>query len=151
MLFRSLTAKNLLKRDVRSSWKPEAKRLNEILQTMTSADGSAALKDGQMTGRIVATVQSARPMPSSSHEQLLSITGRFMAEAYAGAQPQLADPLMKLLWQRLKTHVFLRLAASSSTERVRVASTASESLAAIGLGEFITQISSIAEIGRAHV
>lgn len=126
-----LTAKNILKRDVRSQWKPEAKRALDALQA-GSSDSSFDL-----SARVAAIVGSGRGMPAASREQLDSIIARFLNEASTG---QLRDPVLKLLLQRLKGHVFNRLAAQSSVERVRVASTTSEGLANIGLGEFIGQI-----------
>ena len=131
-----LTAKNLLKRDVRSHWKPEAGRLVE------SVSDSYDNKDGNLGARILGIIESSHRMPRSSHEQLANIVARFLAESHAG---HLKDPVLKLLLQRLKLHLFTRLAASSSMERVRAASTTSEGLAGIGLSEFIGQVGAMAE------
>lgn len=131
-----LTVKNILKRDVRSQWKPEAKRALDALQ-VGSFDAPSDL-----SARIAAIVGSGRGMPAASREQLDSIIARFLSEASTG---QLRDPVLKLLLQRLRGHVFNRLAAQSSVERVRVASTTSEGLANIGLGEFIGQIGACTE------
>lgn len=131
-----LTAKNLLRRDVRSQWKPEAKRVFESIK-----DGYDDT-DRNLTMRVVAIVGSSHGMPQSSRDHLSGVTTRFLDEVRSG---RLCDPVLKLLLQRLKTHLFNRLAASSSVERVRAASTASEGLAALGLAEFIGQVGSVTD------
>lgn len=131
-----LTAKNILKRDVRTQWKADAKR---IFDSIKFDDDNA---DSSLVAKIVATIESSHPMPQSSREQLSSFIGRFLTDS---RRERLTDPVMKLLTQRLKLHLFNRLAASSSLERVRMASTASEGLAVIGLSEFIGQIGQIAD------
>lgn len=133
-----LTAKNLLRRDVRAQWKPEAKRILDLV----TREGASNIEN-DLPARILATIESAHPMPASSREHLASIVPRFWAEANAGRP--FANPVLKLLFQRLRAHVFNRLAASSSAERVRVASTAGEGLAAIGLAEFVGGISACVE------
>lgn len=134
-----LTAKNLLKRDVRSQWKPEARR---IFESLKDAESNGGIAPDDLAARVLAIVESSHGMPPSSRGHLASIITRFLAEARA---QQLSDPVLKLLLQRLKLHLFNRLAAQSSVERVRVASTTSEGLAAIGIGEFIGQIGALAE------
>lgn len=131
-----LTAKNLLKRDVRSQWKPEAKRAFDALQH------GYVNGNGDLPNRILAIVESGHGMPTSSKEILANKITAFLSEASKG---QLRDPILKLLLQRLRGHLFNRLAAQSSLERVRVASTTSEGLATIGLGEFIGQIGACAD------
>ncbi|KAB8670412.1 hypothetical protein FH972_026325 [Carpinus fangiana] len=134
-----LTAKNLLKRDVRSQWKPEAKRIMDSIKAASNFDNS----DGNLSMRIGAIVETSHAMPQSSREQLASVIKRFLAECRAA---RLSDPVLKLLFQRLKMHVFARVAAVTSQERVRVASTASEGLAGIGLSEFIGQVGDVSTL-----
>lgn len=137
-----LTAKNLLKRDVRSQWKPEAKRMFDSLRDHNSFNNS----DGNLAARVLAIVESAKGMPQTSKDHLASVIVRFLEEMRVG---RLADPVLRLLLQRLKMHVFHRLAAENSIDRVRVASTTSEGLAAIGLSEFVGQIGGVAdELGK---
>lgn len=134
------TAKNLLRRDIRTQWKPEAKRAFDALT------GGFSDPEHDLAARISAIVESGHGMPKASKDHLANIVTRFLAEAEAG---QLRDPVMKLLLQRLKGHIFNGLAAQSSLERVRIASTTSEGLANIGLGEFIPQIAACAaELGK---
>ena len=81
-------------------------------------------------------------MPPSTRSQLSSTITRLLTQAEAG---KLSDPVMKVLFQRLKTHIFNRVSASSSGERVKAASTATEGLATTGLPEFVSQVADICE------
>ncbi|KAI9671842.1 MAG: hypothetical protein M1831_003370 [Alyxoria varia] len=138
-----LTAKNLLKRDVRSQWKPEAKRVFDAV----SGDSGYESPGNQLTMRIVDIIESSKGMPQSSKNHLAGVITRFLREMQTAGP--LADPVLKLLMQRLRAHLYARLAASTSAERVRVASTTGEGLAGIGVGEFIGSVSGWAdELGR---
>lgn len=130
-----LTAKNLLKRDVRSQWKNEASRMWDTLK-----DGY--LKDAATPTKIASLLESSHAMPPSTRASLSSTVSRLLTQAEAG---RLSDPVMKVLFQRLKTHIFNRVSASSSGERVKAASTATEGLATTGLPEFVGQVADICE------
>lgn len=130
-----LTAKNLLKRDVRSQWKAEASKMWLVLK-----DGY--LKDPTTPAKISSLLESSRNMPSSTRTQLSSTVTRLLTQAESG---KLSDPVMKVLFQRLKTHIFNRVSASSSGERVKAASTATEGLATTGLPEFVSQVAEICD------
>lgn len=130
-----LTAKNLLKRDVRSQWKHEASRVWESLK-----DGY--LKDSATPSKILSLLESSHPMPPATRAQLSSTITRLLTQAESG---KLSDPVMKVLFQRLKTHIFNRVSASSSRERVKAVSTATETLATTGLPEFVTQVGEIVD------
>ncbi|KAF1976008.1 hypothetical protein BU23DRAFT_552013 [Bimuria novae-zelandiae CBS 107.79] len=130
-----LTAKNLLKRDVRSQWKNEANRMWEALK-------EGYLKDPTTPSKISSLLESSHAMPPSTRAQLASIVTRLLTQADSG---RLSDPVTKVLFQRLKTHIFNRVSASSSGERVKAASTATESLATTGLPEFVSQVGDICE------
>jgi hypothetical protein len=131
-----LTAKNLLKRDVRSQWKSEAQKMWLVLK-----DGGY-LKDAATPAKISGLLESSRNMPPSTRSQLSSTITRLLTQAEAG---KLSDPVLKVLFQRLKTHIFNRVSASSSGERVKAASTATEGLATTGLPEFVSQVGDICE------
>ncbi|USP76505.1 hypothetical protein yc1106_03779 [Curvularia clavata] len=131
-----LTAKNLLKRDVRSQWKSEANKMWSVLKE------NGYMSDPSTPGKISSLLESSRNMPPSTRSQLSSTITRLLTQAEAG---KLSDPVMKVLFQRLKTHIFNRVSASSSGERVRAASTAIEGLATTGLPEFVTQVADICE------
>ncbi|OAG07633.1 uncharacterized protein CC84DRAFT_703382 [Paraphaeosphaeria sporulosa] len=130
-----LTAKNLLKRDVRSQWKNEANRMWETLK-----DGY--LKDPATPSKISSLLESSHAMPPSTRAQLASTITRLLTQADAG---RVSDPVTKVLFQRLKTHIFNRVSASSSSERVKAASTATEGLATTGLPEFVSHVGDICE------
>ncbi|KAL5411570.1 hypothetical protein PMIN04_010202 [Paraphaeosphaeria minitans] len=134
-----LTAKNLLKRDVRSQWKNEANRMWETLK-----DGY--LKDPATPAKISSLLESSHAMPPSTRAQLASTITRLLTQADAG---RVSDPVTKVLFQRLKTHIFNRVSASSSSERVKAASTATEGLATTGLPEFVSHVGDICdELGK---
>lgn len=130
-----LTVKNLLKRDVRSPWKPQASRMWDVLK-----DGY--LKDPSTPARISSLLESSHNMPPSTRAQLSTTITRLLTQAESG---KLSDPVLKVLFQRLKTHIFNRVSASSSGERVKAASTATEGLATTGLPEFVSQVTEICE------
>ena len=81
-------------------------------------------------------------MPPATRSHLTATISRFFAQA---ASNRLSDPVLKVLFQRLKLHVHNRLAAFGSAERVRAASSAQEALAACGLAEFGSQVVAIVE------
>ncbi|KAI9877713.1 MAG: hypothetical protein M1830_003025 [Pleopsidium flavum] len=195
-----LTAKNLLKRDVRSQWKAEATRIWDILKacnkgteedspmidpsshvsvptvgtsithaspgrSMTQSEDTAGglLEQGRQfsklakrrtseqsanylainddhTSKILSAIETAHAMPSSTKTQLASTIRRAL---HQHTTQQLTDPVMKLLHQRLKTHILTRCSASSASERVRATTTASSSLAASGLPEFSSQLGAL--------
>ncbi|SLM40853.1 T-complex 11 [Lasallia pustulata] len=126
-----LTAKNLLKRDVRSQWTSEAQRLWEL-----------DFGDATATSTILSLLESSHAMPPSTKSQLAGTVERVLGDARSG---QVNHPVMKVLLQKLKTHVFSRLAASSADERVRAASTASQVLASGGLPEFVGRVGAVVD------
>ncbi|KAJ5855751.1 uncharacterized protein N7529_009695 [Penicillium soppii] len=154
-----LTAKNLLKRDARSQWKPEADRIlsldfNEISQE-----------------RVQSILESTHPMPSAASATLSATIKRVLAPvatACLAAAPQLAivtsetsasemspsaeihapsfvDPVARLILSRLRSHVLSRLSASSASERVRATTTASQNLAGAGMPEFVNEVGKLVE------
>lgn len=129
-----LTAKNLLKREVRTPWKTEAARLWEILQENDYGAHS--------TSNIQSTLESSHALPATSKAQLASLVARIVSHAQSR---QLTDPVMRLLFHRLKTHIFTRLTAASAADRVRATHGAHESLAASGLSEFVGRIGDLVE------
>ncbi|KAI4919554.1 hypothetical protein J4E90_001691 [Alternaria incomplexa] len=131
-----LTAKNLLKRDVRAQWKSEANKMWLVLKE------NGYMSDPTTPSKISSLLESSRNMPPSTRSQLSSTITRLLTQAEAG---KLSDPVMKVLFQRLKTHIFNRVSASSSGERVKAASTATEGLATTGLPEFVSQVADICE------
>lgn len=118
-----LTAKNVLKRDVRSQWRVEAQRMWDL--PFENPQG------------FLSVIESTHPMPTSSKRQLSGQVERVLSDARA---KQTTHPVMRVLFNKLKSHVMSRLWASSSEDRVRASSGASETLASIGLIEFVRHV-----------
>ncbi|KAJ5799155.1 uncharacterized protein N7518_001223 [Penicillium psychrosexuale] len=160
-----LTAKNLLKRDARSQWKPEADRILSLDFNEISAE------------RVQSILESTHPMPPAASAQLAATIKRVLgpvATACLAAAPQLAivtsetsasdasvsstdshgtttsatsfsDPVTKLILSRLRSHVLSRLSASSASERIRATTTASQNLAGAGMPEFVNEVGKLVE------
>jgi len=122
-----LTAKNLLRRDVRSLWKNEGQRMWEL----PFASSPAAF---------VAIVESRYALPPTTKTQLTGTITRLLTDAREG---QTTHPVMKVLLKKIQIHVLSRLAASSSEERIRTSTTASEVLGSSGMAEFVGRIGDI--------
>jgi hypothetical protein len=132
-----LTAKNLLKRDVRSQWKPEATQIWEVLKN------GYGKHDESVPAKVLSIIESSRTMPTATRNQLQGYIIRMLPQAESG---KFVDPVVKVLFQRLKTHIFNRISASSSGERIRVATAAGEGLASNGLPEFIGHVGEMVDM-----
>lgn len=153
-----LTAKNLLKRDARSQWKPEADRIMSLDFNEISPE------------RVQSILESTHPMPANASAQLSSTIRRVLApvaKATSTAAPQpniqinaaasapgentgpsapsFTDPVARLILSRLRNHILSRLSASSSSERVRATTTASQSLAGAGMPEFVNEVGKLVD------
>ncbi|MCJ1473127.1 hypothetical protein MMC13_001778 [Lambiella insularis] len=129
-----LTAKNLLKRDVRSQWKAEAQRMWELPSYQSAAP-------------FLTVIESAHALPPSTRTTLSGTIERVLADA---RNPEtMSHPVLKVLLQKLKNHVMSRLGASSAEERLRSTTSASEVLAGGGMAEFVGRIGGIVdEMGK---
>lgn len=128
-----LTAKNLLRRDVRSLWKLESQRMWDL---PFSSSPTA----------FVSIVESRYALPPTTKQQLTGTITRLLSDARAG---QVSHPVMKVLLKKIHAHVLTRLAASSAEERIRTSTTASEILGSSGMPEFVARIGDmIQELGR---
>lgn len=140
-----LTTKNLLKRDVRSQWKSEASRLWQLLSTEPY---STTDEEPTTAQKAFSILETAHNMPASTKSAISGTISRFFAQAAeigTNSGVRFTDPVLKVLFQRLKSHVLARLSAESSAERVRAASSASDKLAASGMAEFTTQVAGIVD------
>ena len=128
-----LTAKNLLRRDVRSLWKLESQRMWDLPFTSSPAS-------------FVSIVESRYALPPTTKQQLNGTITRLLTDAREG---QVSHPVMKVLLKKIYTHVLARLAASSAEERIRTSTTASEVLGSSGMPEFVARIGDLVqELGR---
>ena len=136
-----LQSKNLLKRDVRSQWKTEANRVFAVLENSKSVD--------QAGQGIQAALESSRSMPVATKNHIRDLVSRIISASAAVTSSEgpaeLRDPVMRLLLTRLRGLFMGRLAASTEKEKVKNESTASESLATLGLPEFVQKIGLIVE------
>jgi hypothetical protein len=138
-----LQSKNLLKRDVRSQWKVEATRVYSVLENAKS--------DEQAAQGIQVALESSRSMPVATKNHIKDLVSRIVASSTAISYPstaepgELRDPVTRLLLTRLRGHLLGRLAANTEREKVKSASTASESLATLGLPEFVQKVGGIVE------
>ena len=146
-----LQCKNLLKRDVRSQWKTEATRIFSVLE---NAKGPEQASQG-----IQAALESSRSMPVATKNHIKLLVSRIVASADSVSSQhstssseevkELRDPVMRLLLTRLRGHILGRLTAQTEKEKVKSASTASESLATLGLPEFVQRVGAmVEEIGK---
>lgn len=138
-----LQTKNMLKRDVRSQWKTEATRIFSVLE------GSKTVE--QAVQGICAALEASHSMPTITKSHIRDLVTRIItqsqrtSQAEAGNGAAITDPVMRLLHNRLRAHVLARLSATTATEKVRAASSASEQLAASGLPEFVGSVGRIVE------
>ncbi|KAI9734949.1 MAG: hypothetical protein M1834_002029 [Cirrosporium novae-zelandiae] len=133
-----LTSKNLLKRDVRSQWKPEAERMWDAL---SSPPTSSVASDP--SSLLLTIISSTHSLPPTTKTQLQYLISRLVSQVQTS---QLTDPVAKVLFSRLRTHVITRLSASSASDRVRVASTASQVLANAGFAELGEKVAKVVDV-----
>ena len=133
-----LTAKNLLKRDVRSQWKSESQRMWDLSNPYKEATSYLSI------------IESSHTLPPSIRSQLSGTTDRILSDARAS--PDISHPVMKVLLQKLKSHILTRLSASSAEDRLRSTTMAGEVLAQSGMAEFVGRIGGVVEeLGRVKV
>ncbi|KAI4280421.1 MAG: hypothetical protein L6R38_004466 [Xanthoria sp. 2 TBL-2021] len=123
-----LTAKNLMRRDVRSQWKEQAQRMWDL-----------AFTDAQA---FIAAIESRYALPPNTKTQLSGTTERILLD---GRNRQVSHPVVKVLLQKIKAHVYNRLSASSADERVKAASSASQVLSSGGLPEFVVPMGAMVD------
>ncbi|KAF7548060.1 hypothetical protein G7046_g8810 [Stylonectria norvegica] len=135
-----LQAKNLLKRDVRSSWKTEASRIMTVLESnhplATSVDGT------------MAALESGRSMPAATKTHLRALVVKVLSASQEmslqATEPR--EPVLRLLLTRLRGNILARLAAGSANEKVKAANNAGEKLASLGLSEFVDRVRQISDL-----
>ncbi|RBR19851.1 uncharacterized protein FIESC28_05457 [Fusarium coffeatum] len=135
-----LQCKNLLKRDVRSSWKMEASRIMAVLEAghplQTTLDGT------------MAALESGRSMPTATKGHLRALVTKVLTAsqdmAQNGNEPR--EPVLRLLLTRLRGNILARLAAGSASDKVKAANNAGEKLASLGLSEFVDRVREISNL-----
>ncbi|KAK3988815.1 T-complex protein 11-domain-containing protein [Cladorrhinum sp. PSN332] len=141
-----LQCKNLLKRDVRAPWRNEAQRIMLVLER--SEQQTEITLEVAAEG-IMAALESGRSMPAATKVHLRALVQKFLvagAESATKNETELREPVLRLLLGRLRGHILARLAAASTSEKVKVTSTASEKLAGLGLAEFVDKVRDMVEM-----
>lgn len=160
-----LTSKIRLRRNREALWSKEAERLMkaDILSTDVAAlvgqiESGHMMPDSTKAGlldfvsRVLpAAVNVAKKLKTAERERLEAIQER---QEYDPARGQPAadktdvfsEQVAMFILKSLKEHFFYRLAASSTAEKIRVTSGASETLARIGMPEFVAEVGSIVDV-----
>ena len=144
-----LTAKNLLKRDVRVPWHAAARRLWALPAADFYAPESASIVISAMCEQAPAPPS----VPPAARQALEGAVPRLLSDAKAaheGRSEGLGHPVMKVLLVKVRRHVGERLRVDvGSRERVRAAAGASEELGKGGLAEFVGRVGGwVEELGR---
>ncbi|KAI1139521.1 T-complex protein 11-domain-containing protein [Hypoxylon sp. FL0543] len=135
-----LQCKNMLKRDVRASWKTEAGRIMSVLESMD--DVSKALPESTAIHGIMAALEAGRSMPTATKAHLQALVTKVLAASREAKRENRdpGEPVLRLLLTRVRSHMLARLQAGSASEKVKVTSTAGEKLASLGLPEFVEKV-----------
>lgn len=135
-----LQCKNLLKRDVRSSWKTEASRIMTVLEAKHESVETTI-------GGTMAALEAGRSMPAVTKTNLRALVSKVIVASEdmlkRGTEPR--DPVLRLLLTRLRGNILARITptSASASEKVKAASSAGEKLASLGLSEFVDKVREI--------
>ncbi|KXJ97394.1 T-complex protein 11-domain-containing protein [Microdochium bolleyi] len=140
-----LQCKNILKRDVRAAWKNEAGRIFIVLEAMT--DESKNLSVSAAVDGIMAALEAGRSMPTATKTHLRALVHKVLTASLdarnENGEPR--EPVLRLLLTRVRGHMLARLQANSTSEKIKVTSTAGEKLAGLGLPEFVEKVRDIVD------
>ncbi|KAL2270671.1 hypothetical protein VTJ83DRAFT_42 [Remersonia thermophila] len=120
------------------------------------------------TDVILAALETGRSMPPTTRQHIRAMVAKFLTASAEAATPpprppstpssdsdgnsgpsnngEIREPVLRLLLGRLRSHVFGRLAAGSTTEMARASSTAGERLAGLGLAEFVDRAKDMVDV-----
>ncbi|MCJ1481635.1 hypothetical protein MMC06_001794, partial [Schaereria dolodes] len=139
-----LTAKNLLKREVRSQWKAEAQRMGDISFPLQNPPWTNSIPPpppasiDTVAQAYLAVIESSHVLPLSTRTTLLGTITSILSSV--NARTALSHPVMKVLHKKLQAHILERLVARSAEQRLKATAAASEALGGYGLAEFGGQI-----------
>jgi hypothetical protein len=155
-----LTTKIRLRRNRESLWTEDADRLMSLDLLTVDSD------------RVVSLVESSHMMPESTKEGLSNFVGRVLPAAVAAARNAsvaeqarqdavhshgtytpaetstgdvFSEQIASFLLKSLREHVFARLAANGTAERVRTNTSAAEVLARAGMPEFLAEVNRLVD------
>jgi len=125
-----LTVKTLLRRDVRGSWKELKSCVAALLKTPSS---TADIADG-----VRRFIEETTATPVTTLDAVRNAVTRILERGTA-------DPVVRVVCNRVRGFVRERLLASNSQDKVRLASTAGETLTGWGVGEWIGEMGGVVE------
>ncbi|OAP54609.1 hypothetical protein AYL99_11057 [Fonsecaea erecta] len=155
-----LTTKIRLRRNRESLWAKDAERLMALDLLKVDAN------------RIVSLIESSHMMPESTKEGLANFVGRVLPTAAAASRNRdaavqaqqdaghdrtmnesagtssadvFSEQIATFLLKTLREHVFARLSAASTAERVRTTTGAGEVLARAGMPEFLEEVNRLVD------
>ncbi|KAG0633378.1 T-complex protein 11-domain-containing protein [Tuber brumale] len=131
-----LTIKNLLRRDVRSSWKPLKDRISADLSSETPLEPPAIAQD--LCTFLRETVATPKQVVSHVTSAITRIATR------SGSQEH-QDPVVRVVSSRLHGFVLARLNAGTSKEKVRLATGGGDTLTSFGMAEWISEVGAFVE------
>ncbi|KAL2205775.1 IQ calmodulin-binding motif domain protein [Sarocladium strictum] len=136
-----LQCKNLLKRDVRASWKMEAARIMSVLEAKHES------LDTTINGTMAA-LEAGRSMPTVTKTHLRALVTKVLTASQdmttGSIEPR--EPVLRLLLTRLRGNIMARLAPGSANEKVKAVNSAGEKLASLGLSEFVDRVRGISDL-----
>lgn len=125
-----LTVKTLLRRDVRSSWKEISTFVGTLLRSSTS---TTEIADGVRN-----FVNETAAVPAHTLVAVRSAVTRILERGTA-------DPVVRVVANRVRGFVKERLLATNSQDKVRLAASAGEVLTGWGVGEWISELGGAVE------
>ncbi|KAG0136648.1 T-complex protein 11-domain-containing protein [Tuber indicum] len=131
-----LTIKNLLRRDVRSSWKPLKDRISTDLSSEPPLEPLAIAQD--LCTFLRETVATPKQVVSHVTSAITRIAAR------SGSQEH-QDPVVRVVSNRLRGFVLARLNAGTSKEKVRLATGGGDTLTSFGMAEWISEVGAFVE------
>ncbi|EPS35710.1 hypothetical protein H072_10827 [Dactylellina haptotyla CBS 200.50] len=139
-----LTVKSLLRKDARTAWKGLKDKSVELTTTNNvSIDDKAEQIANFVKEDLVTTVTDAQlGHIKSAAKRLL---GNFETAKTGDTSGLLADPVVKVMLSRLRGFVLARLNAQTPKDKVRLASSASETLTSFGMTEQVAEVGAIVE------
>lgn len=132
----TLTIKNLLRRDVRSAWKPLKERVATLLTTLPAAPTPTDTKTLADSICTFLTETVACPKPVLSH--VAAAVGRIVG------RPE-SDPVVRVVAKRVRGFVEVRLEAVGARERVALATGGGDTLMGFGMAEWIGDVGALVE------
>lgn len=160
-----LTSKIRLRRNREALWNKEASRLmkldimtTDVARIVSQIESGHMMPDSTRTGLIdfvsrvlPSAVSAASKLKTAESERQSAIQALQPFDPASGQAENETDDVFNeqiatFILKSLREHIYARLAASSTADRVRVTSAAGETLARIGMPEFVAEVGSIVDV-----